>query len=422
MANGPVSIVIVGIGGMGSVYVRELLDNRNDDVFRIVGAVDPEPERCPQAAKLRSLGIPIVPTLEEFYREGSAKLAVIASPIQFHCRQVCQALAGGSHVLCEKPAAATIQEVREMFAADVTSGRWISVGYQWSFSSAVQELKKDIIAGAFGRPKRLKCLYLWPRDEAYYRRNGWAGRKRDTGGDWVLDSPAQNAMAHDLHNMFYVLGRERAASAVPVEVEAELYRANPIENYDTAAMRAVTADGVEVLFYATHASRDDKGPVFAYEFEKADVFCASRTSGIWAVTADGERKDYGVPDAEPMVKLWQAVKDTRKGAVPACGIEAALSQTLCVNGMQDSMPEVREFPEGMRKVRMDNGSRRIWAEGLDEALEACYEANALPSELGFAWSAKGRRIKLGTQYQFPSAESGESDEGGEPHEPGEPAG
>jgi hypothetical protein len=41
-------------------------------------------------------------------------------------------------------------------------------------------------------------------------------------------------------------------------------------------------------------------------------------------------------------------------------------------------------------------------DGLDEAFMACYEANALPSELGFGWSVAGRRVNLGTQYSFPN--------------------
>jgi predicted dehydrogenase len=410
MVKAPVSLVLVGIGGMGAVYVRELLDRRETGSFRIAGAADPEPERCPWLDELRSMGVPVFATLDGFYRNRTAELAVISSPIQFHADQTCLALARGSHVLCEKPVAGTIQEARRMMEAERAAGRWVSVGYQWSFSPAIQALKKDVLDGRFGAAKRLKCLYLWPRDEKYYRRNGWAGKKRDASGGWILDSPAQNAMAHDLHNMFYILGREKHTSAVPAEVEAELYRANAIENYDTAALRARTEDGVEILLYATHVSRQEKGPVFSYEFENGSVLCSSRASGVRAEFAGGPRKDYGVPDAEGMTKLWEAIRNVRTGERPACGLEAAASQTLCVNGMQDSMPEIRDFPETTRHRLEEKESPRIWIDGLDEALEGCFAANALPSELGFVWSARGRLVKLGTQYQFPnSAKAGSSE-------------
>jgi predicted dehydrogenase len=410
----PVSLVLVGVGGMGAVYVGELLGRKDEGIFRIAGAVDPQPNRCRQYIEMRAEGVPCFVSLQDFYRNRKAGLAVLSSPIQCHREQTDLALAKGSHVLCEKPAAATIQDVRAMIAAEKASAqRFVAVGYQWSFSPAVQALKADIRSGLFGAAKRLRCLYLWPRDDAYYARNDWAGRKRDAEGAWVLDSPVQNAMAHDLHNMFYVLGRETDASARPVEVEAELYRANAVENFDTAAVRARTEEGVEILFLVSHASDADRGPVFRYEFEKAVVRCDSRTSGVWAELADGTRKDYGVPDAEPMNKLWMSIDGTREeGARPLCGLEAAASQTLCMNGIQDSMPEVREFPAGLVRVvegpgapRLavsTPGSKRLVVEGLDEAFAACYEAGRLPSEMDVPWSAKGTVVDLREYAGFPS--------------------
>lgn len=409
----PVSLVMVGVGGMGAAYLEALLARKDEDLFRITGAVDPQPNRCKQYVEMRAMGVPCFVSLQDFYRNRKAELAVLSSPIQMHMPQATFALAKGSHVLCEKPAGGTIQEVRAAIESEKASGRWVAVGYQWSFSPAVQALKADIRAGLFGAPRRFKCLYLWPRDEGYYARNEWAGRKRDAEGAWVLDSPVQNAMAHDLHNMFYVLGRETGASARPAEVEAELYRANAIENFDTAAARIRTEDGVEILFLVSHASEEDRGPVVRYEFEKGVVRCDSRTSGLWAEFPDGTRKDYGVPDGEPMNKLWQSIAAVREdGRRPLCGLEAAASQTLCMNGIQDSMPEVREFPAGLVRRVEGAGARRLAIEtpgsyrrvvaGLDEALAACDEAWKLPSEMGLPWSARGSRIELKEYGSFPS--------------------
>ncbi len=401
MPQSPVTLVLIGIGGMGSCYVKELLENPERGNFRIAGAVDPHPEHCPQLNDLKGMGVPVYPTLDDFYSDQSASLAVISSPIQFHCRQTCLALSKGSHVLCEKPAAATIQEVREMQAAEKTAGKPVSIGYQWSFSPAIQKLKRDIAGGAFGKPRRFKCLYLWPRDEAYYGRNDWAGKKADSKRGWILDSPANNAMAHDLHNIFYLLGREKHLSAMPFEVTAELYRANPVENFDTAAVRVTLEEGVEILFLVSHASRGTNGPLFRYEFDKATVHCTSRQSGIRAEGPEGRREEYGNPDANPMAKLWDAVEGLTRGSRTVCGLEAATSQTLCVNGAQDSMPAIKTFPKRMLHTIEESGSRRIWVDGLDEILLSCYEENLLPSEKGVSWAAAGKKISLGNYHFFP---------------------
>ena len=398
--SSPVSIVLVGISGMGSVYLEALLRDRRSDAFSLEGAVDPFPERCSRLDELRALNIPVFGSPEEFYDRSRAELAIISSPIHFHCEQTLVALARGSDLLCEKPPAATIQEVRARIEARDLAGQWVAVGYQWSFSAAVQSLKKDIRHGLLGNPRRLKCLYLWPRDEVYYRRNDWAGRQKDGQGSWILDSPANNAMAHDLHNMFYILGRTRETSAVPLRVEAELYRAYGIENFDTAAIRCLTAEGTEILFYASHSAAVDTGPVFSYEFEGGTVSAAGRGTDITA-SIGGRVKNYGCPDVEPLRKMSSAIACVQSRRLPACGLEAAMSQTLCINGAQDSMPDVREFPPDLLEVQGEPGRRSIRVRGLDEALRACYERNCLPSELGISWGQAGRPVELRGYGHFP---------------------
>ncbi len=395
--RGPVSIALAGIGGMGAVYVQALLERKDEGLFRIAGAADPAADRCPHAEILRAMGVPLFASLEGFYDGGGrADLAIVSSPHEFHAAQTELALSRGSHVLCEKPAAGSWPEVRRMMQAESRSGgRFVAIGYQWSYSSAVRALKSDILAGLFGRPRRLKLLYLWPRDRAYYGRNAWAGRVRSARGGWVLDSPAQNAMGHDLHNMLYVIGPRRDASARPVEIEAELYRAYPIENYDTAAARGRTRDGVEVLLYVSHATAVDRGPVFEYAFERGVVTCESRRSGISATLADGTVRSYGIPDAEPMAKLWEAIDGAATGRRPACGLEAAAGQVLFVGGMQESGGGGVDFPRGLvREVPSEGGSTRLVVDGLDEVLEDCWRREILPSEAGAAWARPGRKVAV----------------------------
>lgn len=390
----PVSVVLSGIGGMGAVYVEALLEKSASGEVVLSGAVDPFPERSPQLGRLHELDIPLFHSLGAFYESRRAELAVISSPIQFHCDQTCLALEKGSFVLCEKPLAGTVREARRMVEAERDSGRWAAIGYQWSFSQAIQALKGDVRKGLFGKALRMKCLFLWPRDEAYYRRNDWAGRKRDRSGAWVLDSPAQNAMAHDLHNMLYILGNKPEESDHPARVEAELYRAYDVENFDTAAVRCLTEKSVEILFYFSHVSRTDRGPVLSYEFEKGVVECTGRNSPITARFRDGSVKDYGLPDAEPMKKLSDSLAGVRTGRRPVCGPAAAASQTECVCAMDESMPESVRFPAGLLSREEGAGGGRTWVEGLDEAFGRCFAAGLLPSEAGIPWSRKGRPVSI----------------------------
>ena len=402
MIKGPVSVVLCGIGGMGAVYLKAILDRWDDGTVRLAGTVDPVPERSPHLEALQDRGIAVYPDLESFFRGRKAELAVISSPIQFHAAQTRLALAQGSHVLCEKPAAATVQDIRDMIEARDRAGRRVAIGFQWSFSAAVQALKADIRAGRFGAPKSLKCLYGWPRDFAYYRRNDWAGKRRDAEGAWILDSPANNAMAHDLHNILYILGRDVDGCARPVEAEAELYRAYDIENFDTAAVRLRLEDGATVLFLATHAGAGDAGPVLRYVFERGEVASQGRGSDLRASFADGSAAVYGNPDATPLKKLWDCVAGVRTGAAPVCGPDAVLGQTLAVNGMQDAAQDIAPFPAELVRFEPSPTGGRRWVDGLDDILRRCFEEEKLPSEIGAPWSRPAGRIDLRDYRRFPS--------------------
>lgn len=398
--DGKVSILLVGIGGYGNIYVDALVNNLERGDFKIVGAVDPKPEGCRNLSKLRELGVPIFPSMEEFYKNFKADLAIISTPIHFHCAQTCYALSRGSNVLCEKPVSATIQEVRQMIEARDSAGKIVAIGYQWSYSEAIRSLKRDIQSGIFGSPKRFKTIVLWPRNRDYYNR-GWAGKLRDLDGRWILDSVANNATAHHLHNMFYVLGKEENDSAKPIELVAELYRANNIENFDTACVRVFTQEGVELLFYATHAVIKTVNPTFYFEFEKAKVVYGQleEESGnnIVAIFNDGTRKVYGNPENEKIKKLWLTIEAIKGKQPVVCGLEAASSQTLCINAMQESMPRIPYFPADL--IKYDENTKVTWVEGLSEVLKECYREWKLPHEIGVKWARTGKAMDL-REYEY----------------------
>lgn len=392
-----VSVVLVGIGGYGNLYVEALLKEGEKRGTKIVGAVDPRPENCKYYEELKKRGIPFFASLEEFYAQSKVDLAVISSPIHYHSVQTCLALENGSHVLCEKPAAATIQELKKMIETRDRTGKFVSIGYQWSNSTAIHNFKKDIIEGVFGKPKQFKTIILWPRNDAYYQRASWSGRIRDDKGNWILDSVASNATAHYLHNMFYILGKQLNESARPAEVTAELYRANNIENYDTAAIRVYTQERVELLFFATHAVKETLDPVFNYQFENATVVFGDpdipeSSSNIVALFNDGTKKFYGDPFEQVIRKLWIAVDAVRGEASIPCGLEAASSHTICVNAAQESMNPIISYPSSI--IRRDEEKRLTWVEGLAETLKECYAAGKTPSELGVTWAKPGKKIDV----------------------------
>jgi predicted dehydrogenase len=401
-----VSVGLVGICGYGSGYLNRLMDEAAGKDINFCAAIARRPERSERIEEIRQKGIGVYSSLEDFYAKGGkADIIMISSPIQVHCQQSCFAMEHGSHVLCEKPISATVQEAFQIMEVEKKTGKFCAIGYQWSFSDAIQALKKDIMAGVFGKAIRLKSLIGWPRDEKYYGRNDWAGGLKTADGDWILDSPINNANAHFLHNSFYVLGPTRETSAMPVDVTAELYRANKIQNFDTGVLRTHTDTGVEIVFYSTHAVPSSVGPVFHYQFEKADIYFdeySKKSSQIIARFKDGSKKMYGSPEDNKYRKIWDCVEAARQNVKPACCAQASTPQILCINGLQDSMPEVVDIPKENLKVQGPDGQKLTVINGLMDTMIQCYEQSILFSEHGeVRWSKPGKTIDLRSYKSFP---------------------
>jgi predicted dehydrogenase len=400
-----VTIALVGIGGYGEEYAKAIFESAHQYRAKIVAGIDPNPERCSLLGEFNHRGIPIYADLNQFYKNESADLVVIAAPIHLHAQFTHQALSKGSNVLCEKPVCGAVQDGLAMLEDERESGKFVAIGYQWSFSPVVLALKRDIQNGLFGSPRCLKTKVFWPRSDAYYGRNQWAGCQK-ISGKWVLDSPVNNATAHYLHNALFVIGPTREASVELISVQAELYRGREIENYDTAALRCLVESEVEILFYTTHATLEQIGPVIEYQFEDATIsFDPDSGDGFVARFNNGEMKPYGDPDSETNQwrKLWDCVGAIRTGKPVSCGIEASLAQTICMNGAQESVKEIHNFPDDLVQIQVQDDELTRWVSGLQEILERCFDFGVLPHALGDgSWTRPGTEVDLSKYRHFPS--------------------
>lgn len=370
-------ILLVGAGGYGTLYVKELLKaQRNDIVWE--GIVDPYFSACAEKARIEEAGIPVYETMDAFYREHEADLAVICTPPFLHCEQSICALSHGSFVLCEKPVAPTVEEAERMLAAQNTYHRFIAIGYQWSFSKAIRALKKDVLAGVLGKPVTFKTLISWPRNFAYYRRGGGWGGKVSKDGVLILDSIASNACAHYFHNMLYLLGKEEDESASVTTLAADCLRANDIETFDTCTIRA-KADDVTLYFAASHATERNQNPAFSYTFTNATVdFSEDAGSVIRARFADGSTKEYGDPFCDTFNKLWDCVDAISAGTTPVCTVKTAMEHTKMIAMLHREIP-FRSFAKEEIRLREDESG--LYVTGLFETLCRAYDEEKLLSEL-----------------------------------------
>lgn len=341
-----VKVMLAGIGGYGDGYLRRLFELSDKGSVSVEGLVEPFPQSCRRLDELNARGWKIYATLDEFYAEKDCDLAFISTPIQFHTRMIMTALSHGSNVLCEKPLTGDERDIDKLIEARDKSGKFVMVGYQWSHSDAILAMKRDIIAGVYGKPEFLKSIVLWPRNKTYFNRgSGWAGKIKDADGTLILDSVANNATAHYLHNIFFTLGETLNTSLEPASVKAELFRANKIENFDTSVISCGFANGAKSLYIASHATEKSFEPTFEYRFEKGVIeFDEGSGRRIVGKLSSGELREYGDPFAAQMNKVDIAVENcsAAKPFIP-CGIEAASAQVRCI--AECAKTPITDFPE-----------------------------------------------------------------------------
>jgi len=191
------------------------------------------------------------------------------------------------------------------------------------------------------------------------------------------------------------------------KIQAELYRANKIENFDTSAARIWTEQGVELLYLVTHATQELVNPKFCYEFEKATVyFDQDKDSQIVAEFKDGTQKVYGNPFADSFNKIWIMMDAIKGKGSHLCGINAAIPHVTAINGMQEAVGEIPDFPEELVKTSKDNqgNSIAVYVEGLSELMKNCYNNWNLPHELGVEWAKVGKEINLTAYNYYPSGQ------------------
>ena len=369
MSNAKVKVMLAGFGGYGELYLKRLFELSDAGKAEVVGLVEPfpNPKHLDEIAKR---GWKIYSSTADFYAENSCDLVCVSTPIQFHTPMIIEALEHGANVICEKPLTGDVNDIEKLIIARDKARKFVMIGYQWSYSDAILSMKKDVLSGIYGKPEFLKTVVLWPRNKAYFQRGtGWAGRIKAADGTLILDSVANNAAAHYLHNIFFTLGETMDSALAPTKTTAKLFRANPIENFDTAIIDCEFANGAKSLYIASHATEKKHDPFFEYRFEKGTItYEEGEVRHIFGRVGD-KVIDYGDPFANGMRKLDLAVEAVGDpGIFLPCGIETASAQVKCI--AECAKFPIESFPKESLRVAPDDFT---YVDGLYEKLTELYK-------------------------------------------------
>jgi predicted dehydrogenase len=182
-------VALVGVSVYAALIFEIALTLHREGVLCLVAAVVINPaQESAKCEQLRALGCEIHATLESLLRAHASRLdlVVIPTPIHLHRTMTCAALAAGVNVLVEKPLAPGERDIDEIEESARAAGRLVGVGFQDLYADTAHELKTELVDGAIGQIRRIRGRACWPRTDAYYNRNQWAG-KWQVYGQAVMD-------------------------------------------------------------------------------------------------------------------------------------------------------------------------------------------------------------------------------------------
>ncbi|MDQ8187720.1 Gfo/Idh/MocA family oxidoreductase [Pelagicoccus sp. SDUM812002] len=383
-----IKAALIGVSSYGRVHLRMIDYMVSKHKLELVAAtVINQEEEEDQCAKLRAQGCELFRDYKEMLRvwRGRLDLCMIPTPIFLHEEMTLAALEAKANVLIEKPLAPSTEACARIMERAAEVDRFVAVGFQKMYSAATRKIKRDLLAGVLGEIREIRGITLWPRGVSYFSRNSWAGKVR-LGNSLVLDSPVSNATAHFLHLMLFWAGDAlNSVASIVDHFEAETYRANDIENFDTASLRGLTGTGIPVSFIASHASRETVDPMVRIIGTKGEIEWIKDEGAYYRVEGEPERRiDLSSEEEEVRIMIEEIGHQLSGGVSWLCGPEQAIPQVEVVESLHRGCETIGIPDEYLEEFAKDGDTFRA-IRGLESIAINAFERGVLLSEAGAPW-------------------------------------
>jgi predicted dehydrogenase len=158
------------IHGAGWVSTQHISAYKNNAAARIVAICDRSLDVARRQAEEQGLrDVALYDDLEKALQHPAVDAVSICTPQQFHCQNVLAAAAAGKHLLIEKPAGTSLDELRQMRRAVCDAGVITVVGFVLRWNPLFRTLKTMLADNAIGQPYYVEADYL------SYNGSWWSG-------------------------------------------------------------------------------------------------------------------------------------------------------------------------------------------------------------------------------------------------------
>ncbi|GAA3480937.1 Gfo/Idh/MocA family oxidoreductase [Streptomyces yanii] len=377
----PVPLVLAGARGHGRWHLANIRRLQHKGLVRLVGICELNPltedELAPFAGEL-----PVQSSdFGELLDSTGARAAVICTPIQTHTELALAAAARSVHLLLEKPPAATYADFERMLTGVRSAGIACQVGFQSFGSHAVPAIREVMGSGALGTVLGIGAAGAWVRDDAYYRRAPWAGRRRIGTVD-VVDGVLTNPLAHAVATALELAGAGTADDVAAIETE--LFRAHDIEADDTSSVRIATTGGLPVTAAVTLCAEQAGEPYVIVHGDRGRITFWYKQDRVLVQRAGHGPEEAVHGRTDLLENLVEHLAGRAELLVPPHRTGAFMRVVEAVR----TAPEPVALPSDAwhtEPATASTGARRV-VRGIDALVAAGADSLTLFSELGAPWA------------------------------------
>ena len=185
---------IVGTGLIAEFHAKALAEIPE---AKLVACIDVVPERA--ASFAARFGCAAYSDMASFLRHPKLDIVNVCTPSGLHLDAALPAAAAGKHLIVEKPLEVSSERCGRMIEACDKAGVTLSGIFPSRFHDSSRTIKSALGECRFGRLTMGNAYVKWWREQSYYDKGGWKGKKALDGGGALMN---QSIHAIDLLRWF----------------------------------------------------------------------------------------------------------------------------------------------------------------------------------------------------------------------------
>lgn len=193
---------LIGCGRIATNHIKAVKNNN----LNLVAVCDTIPEQMQQLLEKHNLqnasSVKRYTDYKQMIEENRIELIGIATESGIHAEIALYCIDHGIHVIIEKPMAMSMSDADEIIRRSREKNVKVSACHQNRFNIAVQEMRKALETGRFGKLSHGSIHVRWNRDENYYKQASWRGTWEQDGGALM------NQCIHGIDLLRWMMGDE----------------------------------------------------------------------------------------------------------------------------------------------------------------------------------------------------------------------